>query len=414
MKKIAMFTMGTRGDIQPYICLSKGLIRNGYEVMLGSHPCWRSLVEDAGIHFEPIGTDIDIEKEAAIIRGKTSNEMLSLIRCMNFIMKIIRESTNEVYELCKGKDLIIVTHSQMGAVEAGVLGIPTVNVTLQTEMIGEKLKPRKFKDKMIGGMIAGFAARPYNKIRKVYGLKPLKSVDEIMSDKLNLIPISKYVLERNPYWEDKNILTGYWFDEEEKYTPDEKLLKFLEAGEKPAILALGAMSFEAGREKLDMFVNAFRKTGCRAIIQGFKKTLMDYELPDTMISCGGVPHSWLFRQGKFVIHHCGFGTSAATMIYGIPSIPVPHVLDQLSFAMQLEKIDVATKHIRSKDLSESTVISAIEEMTRTYDVKKQNAEAISEKIREENGLKEAVRLIGHLNAGDRCRSATNASIRSAK
>ena len=79
MKKIAMFTMGTRGDIQPYIFLSKELIRNGYEVTLGSHPCWRSLVEEADIHFEPIGPDIDIDKEAAIIRGKTSNPALSKI-----------------------------------------------------------------------------------------------------------------------------------------------------------------------------------------------------------------------------------------------------------------------------------------------------------------------------------------------
>ena len=73
MKKIAMFTMGTRGDVQPYIFLSKALIRHGYDVTLGSHPCWRNLVEGAGVHFEPIGPDIDIEKEAAAIRGFKCN-----------------------------------------------------------------------------------------------------------------------------------------------------------------------------------------------------------------------------------------------------------------------------------------------------------------------------------------------------
>ena len=396
MKKIAMFTMGTRGDVQPYICLSKELMKNGYDVTLGSHPCWRRLVEEAGIHFEPIGPDIDIEQEAAVIRGKTHNAMLSLIKCMNFIMKIIQGASKEVYELCKGKDLIVVTHSQMGAVEAGVLGIPTVNVTLQTEMIGEKLRKQTVKDKLVGGMIARQVAKPYNKIRRQYGLKPVKSADEIMSDKLNLIPISKYVIERNPYWEEKNVITGYWFDAEETYTPDGKLEEFMKAGEKPVILALGAMSFEdrSEKDKLGMFVKAFQKTGCRAVIQGFKKTLADYELPDSMIAVGSVPHSWLFRHGKFVIHHCGFGTSASTMIYGIPSIPVPHVLDQLGFAVQLEKIDVATKHIDAKDLSEERIVAAIEEMNSTYAVKKRNAESISEKIRTENGVSEAVRLIG--------------------
>ncbi len=398
MKTIAMFTMGTRGDVQPYIYLSRALIREGYDVILGSHPCWRDLIEEAGIHFEPIGPDIDIEKEAASIRGKVSNPVLSLLKTMNFIMRIIQGATHEVYEVCQGKDLIIVTHSMMGAVEANVLGIPTVNVTLQTEMIAQPGKPLKPMAKLIGRMIAKKAADPYNKIRKVYGLKPVKSADEIMSDKLNLIPISKFVLERNPYWEDKNVLTGYWFEEDDEYVPDEKMRSFLENGDKPAILALGAMSFEdrPEKEKLDMFVKAFQKAGVRAIIQGFQKSLKDYELPDTMIACGSVPHSWLFKQGKFVIHHCGFGTSSATMIYGIPSIPVPHVLDQLGFAMQLEKIDVATRHIRSKDLNEQVIISAIEEMKQTYDIKKRNAESISEIIQAENGLNEAVRLIGNM------------------
>lgn len=395
MKQIAMFTMGTRGDVQPYIFLSKQLIKEGFDVTLGSHPCWRQLVEGSGIKFEPIGPDIDIEKEAAIIRGKSSNPVTSMLKTMNFVFKIIQNSSGEIYDVCKGKDLIVVSHSQMGAVEAGVLGIPTVNVTLQKEMIGENLKPKTFKDKIVGGMITKQVAKPYNEIRKKYGLKPVKSADEIMSKELNLIPISKYVLERNPYWEDKNVLTGYWYDDEPDYVPADDLAEFMAQGEAPAVLALGAMSFEdeSEKDKLDIFVNAFKKTGCRAVIQGFQKTLADYELPETMFACGSVPHSWLFAHSKFVIHHCGFGTSAATMIYGIPSIPVPHVLDQMGFAKQLYDINVATKPIKSKDLSEQTVIAAIEEMQATYDEKKKNAMSISEKIKGENGAAEAVRLI---------------------
>ncbi len=395
MKKIAMFTMGTRGDVQPYIILSRALMKSGFDVTLGSHPCWRSLIESYGVHFEPVGPDIDIEAEAAAIRGKSHNAVLSMIKCMNFIMKIIRDSSKEVYELCKGRDLIVVTHSKMGAVEAGVLGIPTVDVTLQTEMIPEKNKPVSFKNRIIGKMIGKQIDKPFNKIRRQYGLGPIKTGDEIRSDKLNLIPISKYVVERSPYWEGKNILTGYWYDEEPEYTPDSDLARFIEAGEKPVILALGAMSFEdrSDKAKLDMFVNAFKKTGCRAVIQGFQKTLRDYNLPDTMIACGSVPHSWLFGQGSFVIHHCGFGTTAASMIYGIPSIPVPHVLDQLGFAMQLEKTGAATTHINAKDLSEAALIRSIEEMKNTYPLKKQNAESISAKIRTEGGVNEAVKQI---------------------
>ncbi len=194
------------------------------------------------------------------------------------------------------------------------------------------------------------------------------------------------------------MLTGYWYDEEADFVPDEKMRDFIESGDKPVILALGAMSFEdkSEKEKLDMFVNAFKKTECRAIIQGFQKTMQDYVLPENMMACGSLPHRWLFGQGKFVIHHCGFGTSAATLVYGIPSIPVPHVLDQMGFATQLNGVNVATKPLKAKDLSEETIIARINEMNEGYDKMKKNAKMISEKIKTEGGVVEAVRLINEL------------------
>lgn len=395
MKKLAMFTMGTRGDVQPYIFLARALNKAGYDVVLGSHPCWKELIEKSNVNFIPIGPDIDIEKEAAYIRGKYSNPALSMLKTMSFVFRIIRNSTKEVYEACKGKDLIIVTHTRMGVAEAEALGIPAVSVTLQTEMIPQKLKPQAWLDKLTGNIIGGFASKPYNKIRKVYGLHKLTPSDEIISKKLNLIPISRYVMEQNPYWEKQHVLTGYWYEDEPDYRPDDKLIKFLENGDKPIILALGAMSFEAEseKEKLDMFVNAFKRTGYRAVIQGFQKTLINYSLPDTMISCGSVPHGWLFKQGCFVIHHCGFGTAASALIYGIPSIPVPHVLDQMGFAKQLYDINVAVKPLPAKKLSEEKIIDAIEEMKMTYEERKQKVEEISIKVRSENGLEKAVGLL---------------------
>lgn len=392
MKKIAMFTMGTRGDVQPYIYLARALNKAGCDVVLGSHPCWRALVEKADVKFVPIGPDIDIEKETAYIRGRFSNPAISMLKTMNFVFKIIQNSTKEVYNTCIGKDLIIVTHTKMGISEAEALGIPTVSVTLQTEMIPQKLKPQSWLNKTTGNIIGRMAVKPFNKIRKEYGLEKLKPSDEIISKNLNLIPISHFVKEPSPYWEKQHIMTGYWYEDEPDYQPDDKLKEFLKNGEKPIILALGAMAFEdkSEKEKLDMFVNAFKRTGCRAVIQGFQKTLKNYNLPDTMIACGPVPHSWLFKQGCFAIHHCGFGTTAATLIYAIPSIPVPHILDQMGFAKQLYDINVAVNPIPVKSLSEEKIIKAIEEMKLTYNEKKKNADEISYKIREEKGLEKAV------------------------
>ena len=91
MKKIAMFTMGTRGDVQPYIILSRALMNSGFDVILGSHPCWRSLIESYGVHFEPVGPDIDIEAEDVVL-SIISNKLLLQSPSFNLIPSLILKS----------------------------------------------------------------------------------------------------------------------------------------------------------------------------------------------------------------------------------------------------------------------------------------------------------------------------------
>jgi sterol 3beta-glucosyltransferase len=398
MKRIVIFTMGTRGDIQPYIYLAQALQKADYEVVIGTHPYWRELVLESNVIFAPLGPDTDIEAEAAIIRGKAKSPILGMIRTMKFVFKIIEESSNEVYELCKTADLVIASHSHIGAAEAQACRVKMISVTLQTETISEVYKPKtKMKailDHIINSLINPMMVSSYNKIRKQYRLKLIKSMDEMLSNYLNLIPVSRYVIAQNPYWEEKNKVVGYWYNQED-YVPDDTLTYFLESGDKPIILALGAMSFEEGneKEKLDVFVQAFEKTGMRAVIQGFKKTLTEYELPETMISVSAIPHSWLFSNGYCVIHHGGFGTSASSMLYGIPSIVIPHVLDQFALAERLYHLNVAVKPIKAGELTVEKVASAIEDMKINYLKISSNVSELSQKMHQENGLETSVKLI---------------------
>lgn len=399
-KKMVMFTMGTRGDVQPYIFLAQALQRAGYEVTLGSHPCWRGLVTEAGVDFAPIGPDIDIELEAAIIRGKEKNSMQAMLKTMQFVFKIVEQSTPEVYACCQGKDLIIVSHSHIGAVEAEALHIPTIDVTLQTEMIAEIGKPQNFGQRLGGKLfntvVNPMIVKPYNKLRRVYGLPKMKSMDQMMSPALNLIPISRYVIAPSPYWAKQNRMTGYWYEEQSiDYEPSKQLQDFLQAGEKPIVLALGAMSFESVEEKdkFTLFLNAFAKTNKRAIIQGFHKTLQNYELPETLLAVGSIPHSWLFRQGYCVIHHGGFGTSASAMLYGVPSIIIPHALDQFGVADRLYGLGVAAAPIKASELTEEILVNRIEDLSENYEAISEKVKTLSEKMSQEGGLDTAVRLI---------------------
>lgn len=128
--KVILPTIGTRGDVQPYIALAPGLQAHGHLVTIATHPCMRVLVESYGVPFAPIGPDIDIGLEAAAIRAKTPNWLIGFMRVMNFSFAILEQSYNDLLSLCRGADLVIVSHSAAGSMEADRLELPRVSVTL--------------------------------------------------------------------------------------------------------------------------------------------------------------------------------------------------------------------------------------------------------------------------------------------
>jgi len=112
--KILIPTIGTRGDVQPYIGLSLGLTKAGHTVTLASHPCMRALVESYGVSFAPMGPDIDIAEETAIIRRNSPHWMIGFMRVMNFSFSMLEKAHQDLLDLCRGVDLVIVSHTAAG------------------------------------------------------------------------------------------------------------------------------------------------------------------------------------------------------------------------------------------------------------------------------------------------------------
>lgn len=52
------------------------------------------------------------------------------------------------------------------------------------------------------------------------------------------------------------------------------------------------------------------------------------EVPDNVLLIDAVPHDWLFKRCKAVIHHGGAGTTAAGLIAACPTTVVPFFGDQ--------------------------------------------------------------------------------------
>lgn len=155
------------------------------------------------------------------------------------------------------------------------------------------------------------------------------------------------------------------------------------------------MGFESKEEKnkLDIFINSIKKTEMRAIIQGFNKTLENYSLPDNVISIGNIPHSWLFQHAFCVIHHGGLSTTATVLKAGIPSIVIPHVLDQNIWAEKIFELKSGAEPIKAKELNQELLIERIKYIKKNYKSISNNVKKISRKINNENGLQQTVKLI---------------------
>ena len=106
--RILIPTIGSRGDVQPFIALAQGLIRAGHYVILASHPLMHSLVETHGVTFTPIGPDLDLAREVAALRYRSRNTILGLIRGMRFGFNLLEQAHEDILAACRNADLVVV------------------------------------------------------------------------------------------------------------------------------------------------------------------------------------------------------------------------------------------------------------------------------------------------------------------
>ena len=395
--KIVIPTLGTRGDIQPYIALALGLQDAGHDVTLSSHPIMKDLASSYGVPFAPMGPDVDIGEEAARIREKAWNWMIGFRRVMKFTFDILERSHQDLLAICRGADLVVVSHSAAGKMEADKLEIPDVSVTLFPQAIPSRdPEASTFHRALMGLAGAGMGlmmSRPLNKIRKQVGLPPM-GPEGITSERLNLLPISPQVSPPEPFWEERHKVTGYWFAAiPGDWEPPSDLLAFLKDGEPPLVISLGAMSTGSVEEYLpSIFIQALQDTDSRAIIQGWDQILSEKDLPETIFHAGSVPHDWLLARASGIIHHGGFGTTAAGFRAGIPSLAIPHIIDQFIWGNKIAELSVGPEPIQAGKVEVDNLAEALNRLRHNQEIKVQAA-ALGESIRAENGVEKAVTLI---------------------
>jgi UDP:flavonoid glycosyltransferase YjiC (YdhE family) len=328
---------------------------------------------------------------------------------MNLAFDTLAQAHEEILAGCQDADLVVIpASSAAGKNEAELSGLPTASVDFMPWTI-EVNDPRRslfkrFAYAAINKAISPMTTRPLNKLRRQQELPPV-GPEGFRSAQLNLVPVSPLVYAPDPYWAPVHRVVGYWFAEAPQgWRPPAGLLAFLDGGPAPLVVTLGAMSqgpAEPSSESLEtatLFVEAIKAAGVQAIIQGWEEAVEKLDLPPALYATRPLPHSWLLPRVGGLVHHGGFGTTAAGFRAGIPQLVIPHMVDQFYWGQRVAELGVGPPAISRSKLTVDKLVTALQDLVHSAE-QRATASRLGEEIRAEGGVEAAVNLIGETFGG---------------
>lgn len=413
-------TVGSRGDVQPYVALGKGFKKAGHSVTVCTCSSFESFITGHDLSYGYMNNDFIklVDSEAGREAMESGGNVFGLIKAMITMLKeaksLNREIFKDTWNAAKAvKPDIIIYHPKAlaGSHIAEKLGVPAVIAvplpvivpTIESVAVGfPNFKFGQWYNKLSFSLLhKGYHAYDdvVNEFRQdVLGIEKLpKSSSPIQMKNGSPIPVlhgySELVSPRPGDWPDTAYITGYWFlDPKDNWQPPADLLNFLTSGEKPVYVGFGSMAGRRPQQMADIVVKALTLAKVRGIIATGWGGLNASTLPDTIFKIDKVPHAWLFSLVSAVVHHGGAGTTAAGLRAGKPTIICPFLVDQPYWGERVYSLGVGSKPIPQKKLTPENLSEAIREVT-TSKVIRQNAERLGEKLRTEDGIKNAMMII---------------------
>jgi UDP:flavonoid glycosyltransferase YjiC (YdhE family) len=395
--KIALTTIGSRGDIQPYIALGIELQKSGHSVTILTHPWAKQIVNFYGLAHISVGDDIDINYSAKQFVENSSNNFKGFKFALTFIYDNLRNCHQDFLSALKDFDLII-GHGIVGEAEAEILNKPFIIVSIAPMGLPKEYWKSKniikelsvyLSDKIMGAIFG----KPYIRFRRDIGLLHLRNKNTYPY--LAIIPMPLFLQSPNSNWKNSTEITGYFFaGTPNDYSPPEDLLNFLNNGEEPILITFGSMFHDQEQTKnLYMTVcESLDKSSTRAVLIMPDINEKEITIPDNIYIAKQIPYSWLLGHVELVVHHFGFGTTAEVLRAGLPSIPIPHIFDQKIRASAIQKLGYAYKPLNINRLNSRTLSNAILSVKNNQEMKKKCLEA-GANISNEKGTEKTVKLI---------------------
>jgi sterol 3beta-glucosyltransferase len=418
--KILIATIGTRGDVQPYVALGRALMEDGHEITICTCAHFEPFVRKYSLDYAYVNNDfIDFmhTPEGKIILGNAGSVWATLVTVVPIISKLFHlqeRQMADVWAACKetSPDLILYHMKAAGAPDfAEKLGVPCMLAFwLPLYVPTTRFPAMGFPNLPLGPgyrwltyqfirMLAIMVSKKIRMWRTQHGLDPRSPGLRMRLPDGRPIPVlhgfSRHIIPPPKDWAETAPVTGFWFlNQAEHWNPPKSLTEFLLRGEPPVYFGFGSIFGRDPKHATQIILEAVRRTGVRAVLAqgwgGLEPTASVQS--ESVMFIEAAPHSWLFPQVSAVVHHGGCGTTAVGLLAGKPSIICPFFGDQPFWGRHVERLGVGPSPIPQKRLTVERLCHAID-VVMNDSAMRQNAATLGNRLRNENGTSNAVAFI---------------------
>ena len=347
--KVLLVSVGTRGDMEPFLAIGNLLMARGHTVAAAFPAQFESLASSAQIPFHSLGPEflqlLESEDGKLVMGGKNGlKKLLATLRlAKRGNVAQDRLVQNQIAAVNAFKPDLIVHHSK--AVFPLIWEVSNPDQTVMISPVPylhyvpghSHLAFRKnfgaffnqLTYKIADWGLLQFTNRALKKL-KIEGIGR-KDLRKVLREHKVIYTISPQLFEGSDYWSEKIKILGYHErDKTSNWSPSEDLQGFIEAHKKILFVTFGSMGNldPVGNTKilLDLVTQhqiptIFNTAGGGLTIPEDYDTSLIHFVP-------GIPYDWIFPKIYAVIHHGGSGTTHTALKYGCASMIIPHIIDQ--------------------------------------------------------------------------------------
>jgi UDP:flavonoid glycosyltransferase YjiC (YdhE family) len=426
-KRIAIATIGTLGDVQPFVALALTLRKRGYSVVIASTDDFETFITSHGIEFFSLGGDIQaFLRQSQFDSAMTKSLILYAPVLLRDGVKVLREAGKRAWLMAQDADAIVFQNNTTFCIDiAEALKIPALLTAFQPLNPTNEFPYFEYGLDPVDPLLYRFNREPFAKspafdplinklsytvqkvqqtywdlprdrLRRYLGLKPKKRAafqDAPRGEPLPILHAYSGTISPAPGdWHDSNIITGFWrLEDTSGWTPPAAFEEFLSKGEAPVYLGFGSMSWGAQRNT-EIIAKALKLWGGRAVIGKGWGGLKEDALPESVFVIDRAPHTELFKHVKAVVHHGGAGTTHTGLYAGRPTFAVPQFFDQPYWGRLIYELGVGPQPVRLRKLTPQILAGALDDLASTPAYARA-AEALSDKLKLEDGTNLAVDVI---------------------